>query len=445
MSDAFDLAIEGGTVVTRDGRADRHVYVRDGRIAAVSEERRPADERVDAAGLLVMPGMIDVHVHLMDPGDPTREDFPTGTAAAAAAGITTLVEHTHARPVVTGDDLAAKREYLSDRARIDFGLAAHAQPDREDEIAGVWGAGAVFLKIFTCTTHGLVGFDAAQLRRTFAAAADAGAFCLVHAEDEAVTADREAALRSAGREDGGVISEWRHPDAELLSLAAVRVLASRTGARAGCAHVSSIAALDELGDAGVIAESCPQYLLLREDELREHGALRKFTPPARARAQADLDAMWSALADGRIDYISSDHAPSTLEQKQAGSIWDVHFGLPGLDTTFPVLLDAAATGRLTYERVVDAYSQAPARIYGLAPRKGSLAPGADADIVLVDPAARWTVRDSDVISRAGWSPYRGRTLTGHAVATYLRGQLVARGREVLAEPGTGRFVPGSGA
>ena len=440
----FDLAVEGGTIVGPEGRTRAHVYVQAGRIAAVSEDRHDAAVRVDADGLLVMPGMVDVHVHLMDPGDPSREDFPTGSAAAAVAGVTTIVEHTHARPVVTDADLAEKRRYLGDRSCVDFGLGAHALPGREDAVAGVWRAGATFLKAFTCTTHGLTGFTTAELRRLFAAAAPVGAVCLVHCEDDALTADAERELRAAGRDDGGVVTAWRNLDAELVALGTVAVLARRTGTCAVCAHVGSIEALEQL-DGDVLVETCPQYLTLREDEVLSHGALRKFTPPARARRDEDHDALWSALADGRIDYVASDHAPSTRAQKEDGSIWDVHFGLPGLDTTLPVLLDAAASGRITYERLVAAYSERPARLYGFGDRKGAVRPGADADLVLVDPGARWTVTDDAIVSRAGWSPYSGRTLTGHAVATYLRGELIARDRRLAAEPGAGRFVPGGGA
>jgi dihydroorotase len=195
---------------------------------------------------------------------------------------------------------------------------------------------------------------------------------------------------------------------------------------------------------GLVVETCPQYLTLREDDILERGAFRKFTPPARARSGGDLEAMWRALAERRIDYVSSDHAPSTAEQKQDGSIWDVHFGLPGVDTTFSVLLDGAHAGRIGYERIVEVYSEAPARLYGLWPSKGTLDPGTDADVVLVDPAERWTVRDEDILSRAGWSPFAGRTLTGRAVRTYVRGQLVAAAGGVTGEPGSGRFVAGAG-
>jgi dihydroorotase (multifunctional complex type) len=446
---AFELGIEGGEIVTPQGRRQLNVYTADGRVAATTAERHPANETVDASGLLVMPGMVDAHVHLMDPADPSREDFPTGTAAAARAGVTTVVEHTHASPVRTAADLEEKREYLRDRARVDFALAAHAWPDRLDVVEEVWRAGAAFVKAFTCTTHGVPGFDAARLNELFVRAAGSGAVCLVHCEDESLTAEADRALREAGRADGAVVPAWRNRAAELTAVAVTTLLARLAGARAVVAHVSHEAALElvereRAAGADVVAESCPQYLTLLEEEVLEHGAFRKFTPPARARGPEDLEAMWRALADGRIAYTSSDHAPSTAEQKRAGSIWDVHFGLPGLDTTFSVLLDGAHAGRITYERVVEAYAEAPARLYGLWPRKGRLAEGADADLVLVDPEARWRVTDEDVLSKAGWSPFAGRTLVGRAVRTYLRGLLAADGGRVVAEPGAGCFLAGAG-
>lgn len=153
--------------------------------------------------------------------------------------------------------------------------------------------------------------------------------------------------------------------------------------------------------------------------------------------------MWDLVRDGAFGHFSTDHAPSTMAQKQAGDIWSAPFGLPGLDTTFPFLLDAAARELISFADVARLYSTAPARRYGLYPRKGHLGAGADADFVLVDPAAEWQVQDSEVLSKAGWSPYSGTTLRGRAIATYLRGAEIGRdGRAHQVR--SGRFVPGSG-
>ena len=446
----FDLGIENGTLVGPRGRVRGNVYVSDGKVAGITATALPATEVIDARDLLVMPGMVDAHVHFMDPGDTSREDFPTGSGAAARAGVTTVIEHTHAHPVRTAEDLEAKREHVEGRSVVDFGLAAHAWPDRLDGIDGVIGAGAAFVKAFTCATHGLPGFRAADLHALFTLLADSPVPCLVHAEDQSLTEEAERTLRAAGREDPEIIPRWRTREAEEVAIAVVGQLARQVPARVNIAHVSNPVALAEVerareAGARLRAETCPQYLTLLEREVVEHAAFRKFTPPARADTVADLDEMWHAVAAGRIDYIATDHAPATRDQKRAGSIWDVHFGLPGIDTTLSVLLDGARSGRLTYERVVELYSERPAQVYGLHPRKGRLDVGADADVVIVDPERRWEVRDEDIVSRAGWSPLAGRTLVGRAVRTYVRGQLVAADGEIVAAPGTGRFVAGAGA
>ena len=423
-------------------RAD--VYVKSGRIALVSEERHPAAVRFDATGLLVMPGMVDAHVHFMDPGDPGREDFPTASAAALRSGVTTVVEHTHGAPVRSAADLAAKIDHLRSRSRCDFALGAHAWPGSRGEIAGLLSGGVAFIKAFTCTTHGIPGHDRAALAALLSEAAAAGAVCLVHCEDDAMVAAAETRLRAAGRSDGGVIPEWRNREAEERAVAMVAAVAKETGARVIIAHASDPEVLRLVGQArkdgaDLSVETCPQYLTLLESEVLTDGPFRKFTPPARARNRDELAAMWSEIASGRVDLVSSDHAPSTRAQKEAGSIWDVHFGLPGIDTTFSVLLDAAARNLISYEKVVELYSQAPARLYGLG-AKGSLHQNADADIVVVDPAQRWEVKDVDIRSKAGWSPFSGRTLVGRTVATFLRGELVMAEGKVGAEPGSGQFV-----
>jgi len=206
--------------------------------------------------------------------------------------------------------------------------------------------------------------------------------------------------------------------------------------------VSNPAVLDVIDEyrrlgADIAAEACPQYFALDEGELAAAGALRKFTPPARIRNQAERAAMWQAVRDHRFSHFSTDHAPSTMTQKARPSFWDAPFGLPGLDTTLPFLFDAALSGQITMSDVVRLYATAPAARYRLP--KGVIEVGADADLLLVDPGASWMVSDGDIISKAGWSPFAGQTLRGAVVSIYLRGARIASlGRS--HDERSGRFV-----
>jgi dihydroorotase len=444
---SYDLIVKGGLVVTSQGRRTTDLGITDGKVVGLGD--LPATGKVvDAGGLIVLPGMVDTHVHLMDPGPTEREDFPTGTAAASARGVTTIIEHTHAWPVRSPEGLKEKVRHLEERANVDFALAAHLWPEDVSGIGGLWRAGAAFFKIFTCTTHGVPAVEGDDLLSALETLAACGGAALVHCEDEELTKLAEARLKTQGRADPGLLPIWRSREAELAAIAAVTDLAGVTGARVTVAHVSTpvgagIVADGRQGGADVVAEACPQYFALDEVEVEEHGALRKFTPPARVRTDRERDSMWDALRSGAFSHVSTDHAPSTLAQKADGDIWSAPFGLPGLDTTLPFLVDAALRGRLELEAVADLYSRAPARRYGLK-GKGSLDSGSDADFVLIDPTARWEVRDEDIISKAGWSPYTGQLFQGAIAATYLRGAEIARS----GSPGdtrTGRFIPGPGA
>jgi dihydroorotase (multifunctional complex type) len=446
----IDLAVRGATVVGPRGRYRADLHVAGGKIVALGTLQVPAREVVDAGGLVAIPGVVDSHVHFMDPGETEREDFMTGSSAAAVGGTTTVVEHTHAAPVRTAADLRRKASHLAGRSLVDFALAAHVWPDQVPRLSELWAAGPAYLKIFTCETHGVPAVPAGHLLRALQDAARWNGVVLAHCEDDAITRDRAEALRGAGRADGGVIPEWRAREAEAVATDEVAALARLTGARVVIAHTSHAPIVDLIASARragarLWVESCPQYFYLEEREVLEQGPFRKFTPPARIRTPEEAGAMWARLASGAITHISTDHAPATRAQKQHGDIWACPFGLPGVETTLTLMLTAAANGRVALERVVDVLCEQPARLYGFYPRKGTLAPGADADITLIDPARRRRLADADVVSKAGWTPYAGRDVIGAPVMTFVRGRLVARDGRAVAEPGWGRFLAGAGA
>jgi dihydroorotase (multifunctional complex type) len=440
----FETEIANATIVTPHERYRGTLGISEGRIAAILREPSASTGRtIDAEGLVALPGMVDQHVHFMDPGDNAREDFIHGSQAAAIGGVTTVVEHTHSNPVLTADDLRQKRQYLEDRSVVDFGLTAHVFPDSIVHVDSLWQEGVAMFKAFTCTTHGVPGLLPDDLLRLFRFLTDVGARALVHCEDEFITEDNEERLRAALRDDYGVIPEWRSVEAELVAVNTVALLARLTGANITIAHASQPEVIDlvrreqNLG-APLSIESCPQYFYLDANDVREHGPTRKFTPPAREKPAGKL--MWERLASGEIDLISTDHAPSTLEQKFSSDIWDCPFGLPGVETTLTMMLNAVNGGQLTLERLVKVYSATPARLLGIYPRKGALYVGSDADIVLVDMQQEHTLRNEDIVSKAGWTPFDGQRVRGRPVMTFLRGNLIAKSGEAIADPGAGRFV-----
>jgi dihydroorotase-like cyclic amidohydrolase len=281
--------------------------------------------------------------------------------------------------------------------------------------------------------------------RLFRAVREFDGLCLIHCEDEFITEDNEQRLHAAGRKDPMVIPEWRSREAESVAINTVSHLARLTGARVIIAHASrpqvlEYAARERAKGARLWVESCPQYFYLEEREIATEGAFRKFTPPARSAEESA--GMWERLRKGEITHIQTDHAPATREQKLEGDgdIWVPHFGLPGVETTLSMMLEGVNAGKLSIERAVQALSETPARLHGLYPRKGSLQVGADADLVLVDLGKPRTLRNEDVVSKAGWTPYAGRTVRGTPVKTFVRGQLVAENGRVVARPGTGRWV-----
>lgn len=444
----FDTAVTGGTLVTTTERFPATVAIADGRIAAILHPDRAvtADRLIDATGKHVLPGGVDPHVHMMDPGDTEREDFPTGTAAAAAGGITTVGEHHRTDPtVLSAEVLDEKRDYLADRARVDYGLLAGGHPDNVDEIEALEYAGALAYKSFTCEVHGVPALQSADMHELFAEVRRVGGISMVHPEDELMLARNEERLRASGRTDGSVVPEWRSKDAEQVAVGTTLQLAKQTGVRFWFAHLSHPELVDQVNQAKaqgvrVYAETCPQYLYLTADDVVEDAPYTMFTPPA--RSETDREGMWARVANGEIDMVNADHAPATRAQKAAGEddVFEAPFGIPGVETVLPLLLHGVNEGRLTLERLVAVFATNPARILDLYPRKGTIQVGSDADLVIVDLDAEWTLSDDDVVAKCGWTPYDGLTGRGTPETTLVRGVPVVSDGEVVGEPGHGEFV-----
>lgn len=445
----YDTVITGGTVVTATDTVRADVAIEAGKIAAILAPDTTFDATtvIDAAGKHVLPGGVDPHVHMMDPGDTEREDFPTGTAAAAAGGITTVGEHHRTDPtVLSAGVLVDKREYLSDRARVDFGLLAGGHPDNVDEIEDLEAAGTLAYKSFTCDVHGVPALQSADMYELYEEITRVGGISMVHPEDELMLNRNEERIRAEGRTDGSVIPEWRSKEAEQVAVSTTLQIAKQTETPLWFAHLSHPELVDQVEHTKaqgveVYAETCAHYFYLTREDVEADAPYTTFTPPA--REEADRAELWKRLADGQIDMVNADHAPSTKAQKAQGEddVFEAPFGIPGVETVLPLLLNGVNDGKVSLSRIADVFATTPAKIVDLYPKKGAVRVGSDADLVVVDMDRERTLRDEDIVAKCGWTPFDGLTIQGVPETTLVRGTPIVRDGEVVGEPGYGEFVP----
>lgn len=444
----YDTKIVGGTIVTATDQFAGTVAITDGTIAAILEPDQSIDAKhtINATGKHLLPGGVDPHVHMMDPGNTDREDFPTGTAAAAAGGITTVGEHHRTDPtVLTAEILTDKRDYLADRARVDFGLLAGGHPDNVDSIEALEAEGTLAYKSFTCEVHGVPALKSADMHAVYEEIERVGGISMVHPEDELMLNANEERIRASGRTNGSVIPEWRSKEAEQIAVSTTLQIAKQTGVPFWFAHLSHPELVDQVNrykqmGVEVYAESCPHYFYLTREDVEEDAPYTMFTPPA--RTESDRDELWDRLAAGEIDMINADHAPSTKEQKATGedNVFEAPFGIPGVETVLPLMLNGVSEGKVSLERIVEVFASNPAKILDLYPRKGSLQVGADADVTVVDLDYERTLRDEDIVAKCGWTPFDGMTITGDVDTTIVRGTPVYQDGDVVGDPGHGEFV-----
>ena len=445
---SVDLVIRGGRVVTPDAMFPASVAIEDGAIVAVGADELmpPARETLDARGLHVLPGAIDVHVHFRDPGYPHKEDLSSGTAAAAFGGVTTVFDMPNTIPPTgTAEVLVAKQKMAAEKAYVDFGLYGLLGEDTIAHVPALIGGGAIGFKLYMGNTFGKIPSPSTgAMLEAFETVAPTGKRISLHAETNSIMERRETQLREAGRTEALAHVASRPAVVALEAVSRAALLAEWTGARIHVLHISSAEELRPLREAktrgvDVTGETCPHYLMLSTDDYARLGGIIRVNPPVRERR--NREPLWAAIADGTIDLIATDHAPHAIEEKTRNDIWTVDCGFPGVETQMPLMLTAVNAGRMSICDYVRLASAAPAKIWGLYPKKGAIQPGADADIALVDLPHEWTIDDAKLQSRAKITPWNGYHVRGLPVHTLVRGRFVMRDRQLVPQTrGWGRSV-----
>jgi dihydroorotase len=437
MSEEYDLLLKGGTCVFPWGEAQADIGVRGGKIAtigAASDAR--AAEVIDARNLQILPGLIDPHVHLRDPGNAAIESIPTGTRAAVLGGIATLFDQPNTSPAITdAATVAWKQQYAATHSYTDFGFYVGATKGNIAELAGLETQdGVCAVKVFAGSSTGdLLVEDDVSIEAVLRSGHRRVAF---HSEDEYRLQARKNLFKSGDPYRSHM--DWRDPECAALGTRRIMALARKTGRPAHILHTSAEEEFPILADYRDVAtcEVLVNHLTQVAPECYDTlGGFAVMNPPIRDRRH--FDAAWRAVNEGLVDCIGSDHAPHPYAAKLKP--WpECPAGLTGVQTSVPVMLDHVAKGRLSLARMVDLMAAGPARVYG-AVTKGRIAQGYDADFTIVDRNAQRTITNQWIASPVGWTPFDGMKVQGWPIATIVGGRLVMREDQVIGEAG-GKLV-----
>jgi len=428
MSATFDLVLKGGTVVNQDGVGVRDIAIKSGRIAAIGNiDPSRAGEAVDATGLHVLPGVIDTQVHFREPGLEHKETLETGSRSAVLGGVTAVFEMPNTKPLTTtAAALADKVARARNRMFCDFAFYVGGTRENIADIPVLESLeGSAGIKVFMGSSTGdLLVDDEVSLDRIIGSIRRRAAF---HSEDEARLKAR-LDVRRAG--DPSSHPEWRDEEAAIISTRRLARLADKHKRRVHVLHVSTAAEMAFLAEHKdwVSVEVTPHHLTLVAPDCYETlGTYAQMNPPV--RDERHRQAIWAGLAAGVVDVLGSDHAPHTREEKDHAYPHS-HSGMTGVQTLVPIMLDHVNAGRLTLERLVDLTSHGPQRLFGIR-GKGRIAVGYDADLTIVDLKREETITNEQGASRAGWTPYHGKRVTGWPVGTFVRGRRVMWEGEII--------------
>jgi len=441
-----DIVIKNGLLVLPHGITEGSVVVDDGKIVGVVKSGEPgADRVVDASGRVVMPGMVDMHVHLRDPGYPERENFESGTRAAAAGGVTTVADMPNTVPAtVTVEAFNQKKEIVDAKSLVDYAFIGGAGEVPTEDIVAVSEAGATAFKSFLIARFKELAASDYTLLRHMNTLSELDKPLLVHAENGNLVDMYMEEAKASGRTDPVAHCDFRPAIAEVEATMRCVTLAAETDAHLHICHMTAAGSVDVVEWAQamgqtVTGETSTNYLLFTREAMKERGPYAKVDPPLRGKD--DQLRLWEALNDGTIDVLASDHAPYTREEKERG--WDNIFDAPSggvvIETTLPLMLDAVNRDRISLERLVEVFSTNPAMMNGLYPRKGDIILGADADIVIADMGKPFHIRGEDLHTIQKITPYEDMEGKGVPVLTMVRGKIIYEDGQVVGKPGYGEF------
>lgn len=425
-----DLVIKNSTIVTEFCSFEGAIAVSGGKTTTLcSNENAPsASKTIDASGLYVLPGVIDVHVHFRDPGYTYKEDFGSGTAAAAAGGITLVFDMPNNSPPPKNVEALNQKIEAAKKSVVDFGLYGLLTAGNITDLMPLAEAGVIGYKCFMCETVGKIEApNDGEMIDQFSEASKANLRVSVHAENDPIIRYRIKKLTGEGRIDAYAHFESRANVVEEEAVRRAILYASGSKTRLHIAHLSGDGALAAVAEAKrkyqpVTAETAPHYLLLDDRQYAKIGSLMKINPSI--KTASDQAALWAALNNGTIDMIATDHSPHTLEEKKKPLIFDCLSGFPGLETAVPLMLTGVKKGLLPLTTYVRLTSANPARAWRLYPRKGVIGIGSDADFTIVDLRAKSKVDSSKFYTKAQWSPFDGFEVNGMPVYTIVRGNVV---------------------
>jgi allantoinase len=443
---AVDLVIKGGKVYTPDGFYEGNVVVDYGEIVSLTRGMVPEASRVlDASGCLVLPGMIDMHVHFRDPGFTEREDFESGTRSAAAGGVTTVADMPNTVPSVTSVEAVREKVGIAGgKALVDFALIAGAGELSSETLRELAGEGVVGYKTFMIARFKELAASDSQMLKNFNVIAGMGLPCMIHAENQDIVAGGIERAKAMGRVDPIAHSEFRPPIAEDEATLRTVMLSEGSGVHLHICHMSTQGSAEILSWAKrkgrkVTGETSANYLFLKAEDMKELGPYAKIDPPL--RGPEHQKALWTAINTGVIDAFASDHAPYPREDKEKGweDIFEAPSGGTGVETSLPLMLDSVRKGLISLERLVGIFSETPAKIMGLYPRKGALIPGADADIAIIDPGEEFEIKGENLHSKQKVTAFEGYKGEGIPITTIVRGEMVMEQGEVIGRPGYGEY------